>query len=161
MPKPNKKVFLSYSYQDRPWIEEFVSSLQKNGIDVWYDVKEIQAGERWMSHVQEALRQSSTLVIVLSSHSLKSPWVYFEIGAAVADRKRIIPVLVGDIEFSRMPALLAQFQSLRAESPAKAGEQVAQVVQQTADAEAEQGAAPNRRPARQASTRKPRKGGGR
>ena len=72
-------------------------------------MKNIQAGDRWQNLVENALRESPVLVAVLSKSSIESPWMFFELGAAVADKKRVIPVLIEGLNVQDLPSLLAQF----------------------------------------------------
>ena len=125
-------VFLSYAHQDKSWVAEFIHALQTAGIRNWFDLNAVTPGELWPEKLQEALRQSETLVVFLSPDSVKSPSVLFEVGAAVADHKRIIPVLVDDVDLRDIPALLVQRQILRAASPSEAGEQVAELIGENA-----------------------------
>lgn len=121
-------IFLSYSFKDRPWVSEFVSALKDAGIKAW-DASEITPGERWKDKIQKALRDSSTLIILLSRNSIESRWTFFEIGAAVAGKKRIIPVLTEDIDMKNLPPLLTQFQVLKESSPKEAGRRVAEAIE--------------------------------
>jgi hypothetical protein len=121
-------IFLSYSQKDRLWVSEFVSALRESGITEWFNVQDLRPGGRWQEKIQEALRQSSTLVVILSPNSVDSPWTFFELGAAIADEKRIIPVLCEDIEIKRIPLLLSHLQFLKESSASVAGERVAEVL---------------------------------
>ena len=131
MPEKHYDVFLSYSSKDKPWVSEFVSALRTGGVQAWFDVADIAPGERWQEKIQEALRESGTLVIVLSPNSIESPWTFFELGAAVADKKKIIPVLLEDVDLARIPVALRQFQVLRENSPKEAGKRVAEALEKT------------------------------
>jgi hypothetical protein len=121
-------VFLSYSHKDRPWVLEFVSALREAGVIAWFDINDIAPGERWQDKVQEALWESSTLVVFLSNNTLESPWTFFELGAAMADLKKIIPVLIQDLDTRRIPSLLTRFRLIKESSPSQAGKQVAEVI---------------------------------
>jgi hypothetical protein len=129
------KVFLSYSAKDRPWVSEFASTLKEEGVAAWFDVFELTPGERWKEKIQEALRASSTLVVILSPNSVDSPWTFFELGAAIADNKRIVPVVIEDIPVERLPSLITQFQFLRESSPREAGRRVAQALEKVSSKE--------------------------
>jgi hypothetical protein len=130
MRKSKEKIFLSYSHVDRAWVDQFVRSLADRQIDVWYDFHDIKAGDRWQELVQDALRKSQVLVAVLSKNSINRPWMFFEIGAAVADGKRVIPVLIEGVDVRDLPLLLAQFQGVAVEDPNEAGEIVANAIKQ-------------------------------
>lgn len=125
-------VFLSYSYKDRPWVAEFASALHDQGVPGWFDAFEMKPGERWKERIQEALRASDTLVLLLSRNSVESPWTFFEIGAAIADKKRIIPVATEDVSPDQVPSVVAQYQMLKESSPREAGRRVAEMLQETA-----------------------------
>src|SRR4029453_19401647 len=114
-------VFLSYSKKDRDWASKFAESLSAEGVKVWFDVSSLAPGERWGDRIQDALRDSRVLVVILSSHYLDTPSTFFELGAAVADKKKIIPVATEDVGLERIPTLLRQFNFLRESSPAEAG----------------------------------------
>ena len=129
MPEKRKyDVFLSHSAKDREWVAEFADALTDAGVTTWFDVSKVSPGERWQDQLQEALRASRTLVMIVSPDSVKSPWLFAELGAAVADGKRIIPVLTGDVEPGEIPALLRQYQFLREPSARQAGLRIAEVV---------------------------------
>jgi hypothetical protein len=120
-------VFLSYSSKDASWVDAFVESLRASGIRPWSHV-DIMPGEKWAERIEAALRHSHTLIFILTVNSLDSPWTFFEIGAAIADRKRIIPVVADELPAAGIPRMLAQFQFLRESSPTRAAERVTAVI---------------------------------
>jgi hypothetical protein len=122
------KVFVSYSEHDRNWAREFASVLRERGVDVWFDASELGPGESWSDAIADALRESRAMVLVLSAGALGSRWISFELGAAVADNKRIIPVLVNDVWMEDLPPVVSRYQVLRESSPQVAGERVAEVL---------------------------------
>ncbi|MGG6239079.1 toll/interleukin-1 receptor domain-containing protein [Nodosilinea sp. AN01ver1] len=103
-------VFLSYASNDREWVKAFSNALKEEGLTTWFDVAELPPGSRWQDEVQEALRTSKTLIVFLSSTSVKNQFIFFELGAALADQKQIIPVLINDLDIQEMPIQLRQFQ---------------------------------------------------
>ena len=126
--KKHFDVFLSYSQNDTAWVREFATTLRNSGITTWFDANDINPGEKWQEVLQQALRESNTLVVILSPNSVSSPWTFFELGAAVADNKKIIPVVIEDFDISQSPLLVRNFQMLRAHSPTDAGKRVAEVI---------------------------------
>jgi limonene-1,2-epoxide hydrolase len=123
-------VFLSYAVTDREWVRAFSDALKAKGLITWFDVANLPAGARWQDETQEALRARKTLIAILSPQSVGNPGMFFELGAAIADRKRIIPVLTEDLDIQSIPPLLRQFQALQATSPEEAGQKVADVIAQ-------------------------------
>ncbi|MGH9419963.1 MAG: toll/interleukin-1 receptor domain-containing protein, partial [Thermoanaerobaculia bacterium] len=106
-------VFLSYSSASQPWVRKFTDALTASGISAWFDAHEILPGERWQAQIEKALRQSRVLIMVLTSESVQRPWTFFELGAALAGGKRIIPVLSEDVHPADVPAAVRQFQFVR------------------------------------------------
>lgn len=121
-------VFLSYSSDDRDWASEIVAALKDSGVSTWFDAHEIVPGDRWQPRLEEALRESRVLILIVSPKSLSRPWTFFEVGAAVADSKRIVPVLADDVDVSNLPPLLQQYQSVKERSPREAARRVAEAV---------------------------------
>ncbi len=121
-------VFLSYSHKDRVWVAEFAEALSQAGVRTWFDKAAISLGERWQERLQHALRTSRTLILIVSSQSVEGPWTFFELGAAIADEKRIIPIVIGDVELTKIPMLLRRYQFLEESSPREAALRVAQVI---------------------------------
>lgn len=122
-------VFVSYASSDKSWATEFVSALKEAGVKIWFDKWNLVPGEPWQEGIGEALRASRTLVVVLSPQSAESPWTFFELGAAVADHKRIIPVAREDMDWTKLPSPLRHLQILREASPQEAGRRVAAVLE--------------------------------
>lgn len=129
MSETPSQVFISYSHEDKSWVSEFVSALRTGGVDPWFADVELAPGDRWADKIQDALRASDTLIVVLSPNHLTSRWVFFELGAAIADKKRIVPVLAANLDIAQIPIPLRQFQVLRANSPQEAGQKVAAVLE--------------------------------
>jgi hypothetical protein len=129
MAEKHYDVFLSYSHKDKTWVSEFVSTLKTGGVKAWFDPADLVPGDRWQEKIQEALRESGTLIIIISPNSINSPWTFFELGAAIADKKRIIPILLEEVDLSRVPVPIRQFQILKEPSPQKAGKRVAEVIE--------------------------------
>jgi TIR domain-containing protein len=121
-------VFLSYSSASQPWIRKFTDALTAAGISTWFDAHEILPGERWQAQIEKALRQSRVLVMVLTPESIQRPWTFFELGAALAGDKRIVPVLSDDVDPADIPAVVRQFQFVREKSPEAAAKRVAEAV---------------------------------
>lgn len=64
----------------------------------WLDATDIAAGGSKSSAVRDALQVSSAVVVFLSRNALTSKWVQFELGAAEALGKTIIPELLPGAE---------------------------------------------------------------
>jgi TIR domain len=123
-------VFLSYAHSsaDQPWVREFQDALAAAGVTTFFDAHEIMAGVRWGDQIAKALRQSRVLIMLLTPESIRSPSTFFELGAALADQKLIVPVLAEGVDPSDVPVFVRQFQSVREKSPEAAAKRVAEAV---------------------------------
>ena len=70
-----KKVFISYSRIDMDFVKTLAEDLENQGFDIWYDLTDIDAGDRWAQEIQEGISESEIFAIVVSPNSLKSEWV--------------------------------------------------------------------------------------
>jgi uncharacterized Ntn-hydrolase superfamily protein len=87
-------VFISYARSDSDEAERLVRGLRAANVSGWLDRADIAAGDSVSSSVRDALKKSSAFVVLLSPRALHSEWVQFEIGAAEALGKKIVPVIV-------------------------------------------------------------------
>ena len=86
-------VFISYSSDDAKLAKKIFNALTKMGISVYLDEKKINWGDNITEEVMSGLAESVAVIVVLSPGSDKSEWVPFEVGHAMAFRKRILPYL--------------------------------------------------------------------
>lgn len=75
-------IFLSHTSIDKPFVEKLAKDLENIGINVWYDKYEIKVGESILWKIDEGIRESEYLGIVISKEALKSEWVKTEISSA-------------------------------------------------------------------------------
>jgi hypothetical protein len=126
------KVFLSYAASDTPFAEALVRKLGTSGVSGWRDASDVSSGSAISAKIREALQTSSAVVVLLSPEALLSHGVQFEVGAAEALNKRIIPVVVGgeNIQDSA-PDILKQRQwvDARDRSPDEIADEIKRVLQ--------------------------------
>ena len=95
------QVFISYAETDEPVAKKVAAGLEKEGLKVWYDRREILPGQNWAESVAKALKESRAMVVLLTPASLRSSFVRREIDYALGDQTfshRLIPVIVGSPE---------------------------------------------------------------
>lgn len=96
-------VFISYSHSDAEIVNKLAAHLVKNNANVWVDTWELNVGDSILNKVQDAIQESSALLVVLSKASVQSEWCKKELSAGLMrelDEKRVVvlPVLVEDCE---------------------------------------------------------------
>lgn len=91
-------VFLSHTFADKDFVRKLASDLDKKGFDVWLDEWELAVGDSLREKVEEGIKESASVAVVLSPNSVKSKWVSVEINAAFAHQLEqksvfLLPVL--------------------------------------------------------------------
>ncbi len=86
------QVFISYSRSDMEFVQRLALDLQRAGLDVWWDLSDIQGSDVWEKKIEEGLRSSQYFVVVLTPASLESRWVRREYLSADNSGINIIPL---------------------------------------------------------------------
>ncbi|CAG0953023.1 hypothetical protein ANAEL_00174 [Anaerolineales bacterium] len=101
------QIFISYSRVDTEFVTRLITDLTRQGLNIWMDQRNIGAGQRWDSVIQDALEACDLFMIVLSPHSVESENVLDELSFAINSNKRIIPILLRNCE---IPYRIARIQ---------------------------------------------------
>jgi hypothetical protein len=86
-------VFLSYARRDSEFALKLIRDLGSLGVAVWMDDHDVPGGSRWDEAIPDAVTGCSALLVVLSPESVKSHNVLDEVGLALDQGKRVLPVL--------------------------------------------------------------------
>ena len=89
--------FISFSGNDRNFIEKIGEDLQREGVRCWYAPEELKMGDAIRQQVDQLIRVQDKLLVVLSKFSVESPWIQKEVEAAIEQernckRKVLFPV---------------------------------------------------------------------
>lgn len=113
-----RKVFVSYAREDKGHIEKLAKFLERNGHTVWWDHL-LLAGEHYREKIIKQIDDADKVIVVWSSHSVKSPFVIDEAQRANNSNK-LIPVVMDVAEppmgFGHIYAVTAK--TLESEYPA-------------------------------------------
>ena len=106
-----KKIFFSYSKNDRPFLDELLrqlSGLRRQGkIQPWNDL-DILPGEEWDAKIKHELQTADIIILFLSPDFLSTDYIWdVEITAAMARHEQgsavVIPVAVRPCDWSGLP----------------------------------------------------------
>jgi hypothetical protein len=90
-------VFLSYTGRDKPAVRQLKEHLVKFPLKVWLDQDELRPGVPWQNLLEDGIKNSSSVAVVIGSDG-EGPWQREEMqGAlqlAVKDKRPVIPVLL-------------------------------------------------------------------
>ena len=112
-----EKIFICHSSADHGFVEKLAKRMKRDDFDVWIDDWELKVGDSIVEKINEALKESSFFVIVLSEHSIGSDWVQRELNSTLMrqiSKKdiKVLPILL-DIEQDRVPPLLGDIYAAR------------------------------------------------
>ena len=88
--------FFSYSRDDSSFVVQLAADLKAAGSKVWLDQLDIIPGQRWDRAIEDALKSSSRLIVILSPTSVNSTNVMDEVSFALEEQKTVIPVIYRD-----------------------------------------------------------------
>jgi TIR domain/WD domain, G-beta repeat len=98
-------VFLSHNTKDKPAVRELAERLKQDGLRVWLDEWVIQPGDSIPLKIEQGLKQSRTLILIMSQNAYASEWVTLERHTVLfrdptnAER-RFIPLRLDDAEIT-------------------------------------------------------------
>jgi pSer/pThr/pTyr-binding forkhead associated (FHA) protein len=95
-----RRIFLSHASEDKRLARSIAATLRRQGWEPWLDESGIPGGSPWAASIQQALRSSSVVVLLITANSVSKEWVLDEITAA---RNLRVPIIPAVLEHVRMP----------------------------------------------------------
>ena len=112
-------VFISHSRGDARWARELAKKLSGEGIEVWRGEANPAGDSSTKARNEKALKDSEAIVFLIDEDNAKSANLFLEYGVAVAMGKKVLPVILGNVDPSDLPSGLRQRKSLKKPSPDK------------------------------------------
>ncbi len=107
-------VFISYSRRDSEIADAIADALSKRGFNITIDRRNLPFGEKWQAELADFIRSSDSVIWLISEPSIKSDWVNWELDEVARRNKRLIPVVVGEVERDKLPRQLGEIHLLPA-----------------------------------------------
>ena len=92
------KVFISYSRKDREFAQKLAVAMANLQIETWVDWDDIPPTADWWSQIETGIEESDAFLFLLSPDSSVSQVCGQEIEHAVKNNKRMLPLVVRDID---------------------------------------------------------------
>lgn len=92
------KVFISYTSHDQELANKLCRALESEGLRVWIAPRDIPAGSDYSTAIDQALRQCTHFVVLISEHSMRSKYVKSELTNAFDNDAVILPYFIEQIE---------------------------------------------------------------
>lgn len=128
-------LFICHSSKDERAANQFRKHLEANGVTCWFAPNNLSGGDLWLDTIHDAINSSTSLLVLVSRHSLQSSWVKSEVAQAFTAKKRIIPVKIDDspLDQSGLQLVLSSFQMIDAtKSEKEAANQVVATLSRSA-----------------------------
>jgi TIR domain len=102
------EIFISHSHQDISAVQALAAALSQRGLSVWVDKSDIQEGDAYDTQIEDAIAQTSVVIVLWSEHSTRSHWVRAEAAYALSKHK-LLPI---SIDQCQPPLEFMQIQTL-------------------------------------------------
>lgn len=96
-PPSARRIFISHASEDKRRARMVAGILRRQGWDPWIDESGILGGSSWAASIQQALKASSVVVLLITANSVAKDWVLDEIVAARNLRVPIVPAVLEDV----------------------------------------------------------------
>jgi hypothetical protein len=103
----SKDVFICHASEDKSdIIKPLVAAFKREGISYWHDEAEIKWGDSIVEKVNEGLRISRYVIVVISKHFLLKKWPQRELNSVLnvessTGKVRVLPLIVGTDKVKR------------------------------------------------------------
>lgn len=90
-------IFLSHNSKDKPLVRELAAALEKNGVSVWLDEREIYPGQYWQEIIESALESVRSVAVLISANGLgawEMPEMRCALILAVDQKIPVIPIFL-------------------------------------------------------------------
>lgn len=101
-------IFVSYSRKDQAFARRLTQALLARGREAWVDWEGIPPSAAWLQEIRHAIDAAPTLVFVVSPDSAASEVCALEVAHAVAQNKRLVPVVCVDTSPRALPDAVAR-----------------------------------------------------
>ncbi|MGO9269973.1 MAG: toll/interleukin-1 receptor domain-containing protein [Terriglobia bacterium] len=80
--------FISYSSRDDEFARRLQADRQQNKVRGWFAPEELKIGDKFRTRIDESIRVYDKLMVILTKHSIASPWVEEEVEAALEKERK-------------------------------------------------------------------------
>jgi WD40 repeat protein len=104
------EIFTSYSRKDKDFVRRLGAAFDRERREAWIDWKDIPLTAEWLREILTNIERAQDFLFVISPDSVASPNCRKEIEHAVANNKRMFPVVRRPVPDRAVPEALQKFQ---------------------------------------------------
>jgi WD40 repeat protein len=102
------KIFVSYSRKDSKTARKLINAIKEMGHDPWVDWEDIPPAVDWLEQIFRGIEGSDAFIFLVSPNSIISEVCGVEVGRAAQNNKRIIPVLIEDVDYKKANPIIGK-----------------------------------------------------
>jgi WD40 repeat protein len=123
------EAFFSYAREDSAFVHSLATAVAP-AVTAWVDTTQIPATAAWRTEIASGISRADVFVFFLTPDSLTSPVCAEELEHAVGLHKRLVPLLLRDVDHQAVPRSLADINWLdgRNDTPATCAAKLVQAV---------------------------------
>jgi hypothetical protein len=96
-----KNIFMSYSRRELGFVDQLTGKLEEQGYGVWLDYRVLIPGSPWDAQIEKGIRESDTILLVVSKASLASEYVELEWREFLKMKKRFILLIFEAVDLPK------------------------------------------------------------
>ncbi|MBN2302835.1 MAG: toll/interleukin-1 receptor domain-containing protein [Anaerolineae bacterium] len=89
-----RQIFISYAQEDEAFAVILAGDLRQGGARVWLDVQDAEPGRNWARSIEQALAESTMMLVILSPDALVNSTVMGACQAYLDAHRPVIPVVL-------------------------------------------------------------------
>ncbi len=106
-------VFISYSRKDQAFVKKLFDALADQSQEAWVDWEGIPPTAEWLAEVYAAIDAANAFIYVISPDSTSSEICQLELTHAINQNKRLIPVLLKEVDPEKLHEQVSKINWLR------------------------------------------------
>ena len=92
------KVLISYSRKDSAIARKLIGEFTSLDLEVWVDWEDIPPAVGWLEQIEQGIEESDAFIFLISPDSIISEVCKVEVEHARKNHKRIVPILIRDVD---------------------------------------------------------------
>jgi len=96
-------IFISYSREDRIFVDKLEKTLRQHGLRIWIDHHNIPPTAEFMQEIYLGIESANNFLFIISPKSATSQVCNLEVAHAIENNKRVIPILYREANITKLP----------------------------------------------------------
>lgn len=87
-------IFISHDHDDADFAELLKLRLEKENLNAWIDSEHLKIGQDWREEIDQGIKDSIAVIVVMTPDARKSEYVTYEWAFAWGKEKKIFPIML-------------------------------------------------------------------